>query len=79
MKELHGNLPSDLEILLSKGGDTEAKERLVTGDGAFESELQPNQNPSVVVVDTQVTEVTTYLIYIYVSYVFIFAVLLFLM
>lgn len=63
MKELNGNLPSEVEILLSKGGGTEAEERLVTGDVAFESEHPPNQNPSVVVVDTQVTEVTTYLIH----------------
>ncbi|XP_031129241.1 something about silencing protein 10 isoform X3 [Ipomoea triloba] len=56
MKELNGNLPSEVEILLSKGGGTEAEERLVTGDVAFESEHPPNQNPSVVVVDTQVTE-----------------------
>ncbi|XP_019165891.1 PREDICTED: something about silencing protein 10 isoform X3 [Ipomoea nil] len=56
MKELNGNIPSEVEILLSKSGGTEAEERLVTGDVAFESEHPPNQNPSVVVVDTQVTE-----------------------
>ncbi|CAH9120820.1 unnamed protein product [Cuscuta epithymum] len=56
MKELDGNLPSDLEVLVSKCGGTGAKESLNTEDGPFDTDCPPNDDPSMVIINTQGAE-----------------------
>ncbi|VFQ72494.1 unnamed protein product [Cuscuta campestris] len=55
MGALQGNLPSDLETLVSKCCGTEGKEELVTEGDPFKSDCPPDGNPSLALDNTKGT------------------------